>query len=324
MNSPVYHLRPHKAVDRNLFIEALLRLGRIIDFSTYRYIGFGSYEFDEFKQVYRVLGLEDMHSIEKDTDIYRRQSFNRPYSCIKLFNKTCGSYFDEDYDETRHSIIWADFTEANSKYSQCQDISNISSKIQDEDILRITFNANAASVPTGTVPTDSIPVEERKKYRFDWLKKKLVEYFPEGATKEEITNDKYPLFLLKVIKKAIYKDLDHDLSACPLCCYVYSDHMQMMTVTVLICRTESKKDKVLEINNTYKDWGSYINIDSWTSIIKIDLPPLTVHEQLEIGQYERDQDGIREIEKRLGIKEEELKKYWLFSRYYPNFQPVLI
>ena len=324
MNNPVYHLRPHKAVDRNLFIEVLAHLGRVIDFSSYRYIGFGSYEFDEFKQVYRVLGFEDMHSIEKDTDIFRRQTFNRPYSCIKLFNKTCSSYFDEDYDETKHSIIWADFTEANEKYSQCRDISNICSKIRDGDVLRVTFNANASSIPTGNVPPDSLPVEERKKYRFNWLKDNLLDYFPEGARKEDITNDKYPFFLLKVIKKAFYKDMNHDLSACPLCCYVYSDHMQMMTVTVLMCRTDNKKEIVTELQNSCKDWCSYINIDNWNSTIKIDLPPLTVHEQLEIGQYERNQEGIQEIENRLGIKEDDLRKYWLFSRYYPNYQPVLI
>jgi len=59
--------------------------------------------------------------------------FNKPYSCIRLFNKTCGEYFDEDFDGTKPSIVWADFSEANKKHSQCQDIANICSKMQKGD-----------------------------------------------------------------------------------------------------------------------------------------------------------------------------------------------
>lgn len=324
MENPVYHLRPNKAVDRNLFVEGLIHLGKTVDISGYRYIGFGSYEFDEFKMIYRTLGIEDLHSIEMDSDVFRRQKFNKPYSSIQLFNKTCGEYFDEDYDNTRHSIVWADFSEANKKHSQCQDIANICSKMQNGDVLRITLNANPTGISTGGKQTSDVPPQERKKLRFDALKEELNEYFPDGVSEEDVTRNGYPRLLLKVIKKAVYQDLDVDLSPCPLCSYVYSDNTQMMTVTMIMFSAENRDRSVTKLREAFSGWEPYVNIDEWDRFIRIDLPPLTVHEQLEIGQYEKNEAGVRQIEEDMGIKSEELERYLLFARYYPNYQPVTI
>ena len=324
MDNPVYHLRPNKAVDRNLFVEGLVHLGKIVDISDYRYIGFGSYEFDEFKLIYRTLGIEDLHSIEMDSNVFRRQTFNKPYSCIQLFNKTCGEYFDENYDNAKHSIVWADFSEANKKYSQCQDIANICSKMQKEDVLRITFNANPTGISSGGRQRNDISAEKKRETRFHALKEELSEFFPDGFCEKDLTHSKYPLLLLKTIKTAVYQNLDISLSPCPLCSYVYSDATQMMTVTILMCSVDDRDNYIKTLRETFKGWEAYVNIDEWDRLIKIDLPPLTVHEQLEIGQYEKNEAGAKKIEEELGIKIEELERYLLFSRYYPNYQPVTI
>ena len=324
MENPVYHLRPNKAVDRNLFVESLVHLGKMIDISGYRYIGFGSYEFDEFKLIYRTLGIEDLHSIEMNSDVFRRQKFNRPYSSIQLFNKTCGEYFDEDYDNTKHSIVWADFSEANEKHSQCQDIANICSKMRNGDVLRITLNANPTGISTGGKQTSDVPSHERKKLRFDALKQELDDFFPDGVSEKDVTKNGYPRLLLKVIKKAVYQDLDVGLSPCPLCSYVYSDNTQMMTFTLIMFSAENRESSVTKLREAFSGWDSYVNIDEWDTFIRIDLPPLTVHEQLEIGQYEKNEAGMKKVEEDMGIKKEELKRYLQFARYYPNYQPVTI
>lgn len=324
MDNPVYHLRPNKAVDRNLFVESLVHLGKKMDISHYRYIGFGSYEFDEFKLIYRALGIEDLHSIEMNSDVFRRQRFNKPYDCIQLFNKTCGEYFDEDFDGAKKSIVWADFSVANQKYSQCQDIANICSKMQEADILRITFNANPTGITTGGKQASEIPAEDRKRIRFNALKEELGEFFPDGVCEDDLTHNRYPLLLLKTIKKAVYQDLDVDLSPCPLCSYVYSDNTQMLTVTILICSAKEREHTIEELREIFGDWESFVNIDEWDKPIKIDLPPLTVHEQLEIGQYEKNEVGEKRIEEEMGIKSDELRRYLRFARYYPNYQPVVL
>ena len=203
--------------------------------------------------------------------MFRRQKFNRPYSYIQLFNKTCGEYFDEDYDNAKHSIVWADFSEANNKHSQCQDIANICSKMQKEDVLRITLNANPTGISTGGKETSDVSPQERKKLRFDTLKKELNDYFPDGVNEEDITKKRYPRLLLKVIKKAVYKNLDVDLSPCPLCSYVYSDNTQMMTITIIMCSAGDRESSVTKLEEIFNDWKDYVNIDKWNESIIIDL-----------------------------------------------------
>ena len=326
MDTPIYHLRPNKTVDRNLFAESLMKLGKIQDLTKYRYIGFGSYEFDDFKLIYRTLGISDFHSIEYDSDIYKRQTFNKPYSFIELYNKTCGTYFDEDYDEEKHSIIWVDFSEANNKYEQCQDISNICGKISANDILRITFNANASGIPLlGNLKLETeIPSDQKRVYRYNWLKENLGDFFPDDSSAEEITSKQYPLFLLKVLKKAVYQCLNRDCFACPISIYLYSDSTQMMTVTIFIGLSKNKEALIKDISKAFIGWDNFVTINRWDNPITINLPALTVHEQLEIRQYGEGKENLKKVKEKLGISEEDIIKYIQFARYYPNYQPIVI
>ncbi len=326
MAHPVYHLRPHKAVDRNLFCEALIHVGKIADLSKYRYIGFGSYEFDEYKLLYRMIGLEDMHSIERDSSIYDRQKFNKPYASIQLFNKDCTAYFDEDYDETKQSIVWLDFSDAHDKLSQCNDIAYVCGKLAENDILRITMNAQPSSIKITDSQERDISSEEKSRLRFNELKSILGNYFPDDATPEDVTQDKYPLLLSKIVKNAAYADLDEKLAPIPLCMYSYTDGQQMMTVTLIMGRSDedSKTKKLEELRKAFSDWQEYSCVGGWEQIIKIDLPPLTVHEQLELRQAPRTEEGLEDVSERTGIKMEDIRKYYKYVRYYPNFQPVTI
>ena len=326
MSQPAYHLRPNKAVDRNLFCETLIRLSRIINISQYRYIGFGSYEFDEFKLFYRKLGIEDMHSIEMDSNVYARQIFNKPYAGINLFNKSCSKYFDEDYEETKQSIIWLDFSSAIDKLSQCQDIANVSSKLGEWDILRVTLNAQPSSIKVSTADDQELVKEQKRKERFLSLKNRLGEFFPTDAKEEDIETGKYPSLLLRIIKKAIYSDMDETLAPIPICAYSYNDGQQMMTATFVIgaANREKKDEQINRLSKEFDGWKEYSNLCSWNDVIKIELPALTVHEQLELGQCKRDDDSIKVNAKKLGIRTEEIEKYYKFVRYYPNYQQVVI
>lgn len=324
MGNPVYHLRPNKAVDRNLFVESLLKLEKVYDLSQYRYIGFGSYEFDDFKLMYKSLGLIDLHSIEMDTDIFKRQQFNKPYPFVRLFNKTCGEYIDEDFDETKPTIIWLDFSEANKKHDQCKDIANICGKIKKGDILRITLNANPANIPLLNGHPESTQRDVWKIERFDWLKKELGEFFPEETTADNITKKNYPVVLLKMIKKAVYDDLDCKLFACPICSYVYSDNTQMMTVSIVFENAENKETSIKRLKEVFNGWEDYVNVGEWDKTIGIALPSLTIGEQLKIRQKFDDEEAMRQMEENMGISRDDIYTYLRFARYYPNYQPIIL
>ncbi|MFH1744434.1 MAG: O-methyltransferase, partial [bacterium] len=54
-----YALRPAKNIERKMFCEAFARLSRIAPLPTYRYIGFGSNEFCDFRLFHERLGIKD-------------------------------------------------------------------------------------------------------------------------------------------------------------------------------------------------------------------------------------------------------------------------
>lgn len=318
--APDYHLRPHKAVDRNLFCQIIRKLSSVHAITDYRYIGLGSYEFDDFKLMHRQFGLKDMHSIEMNEELFKRQEFNKPYSCISLFKKTCSEYIDEDFDSNINSIVWLDFSSANEKQSQIDDFSNLILKVHEYDIIRITLNARAACLGFEGITN----TEEREKQRLIKLKEMLSDYLPSDIKTEDVQTRNYPFLLLRVVRKAIYDNLDPSLMACPISNYLYSDGQQMLTITMLILPISEKEVCLKKLNDCFKDWDGFVKIDSWESINSIELPPLTVHEQLELSQIEDSETCIGEASEKMGIKVEEIKQFLKFIRFYPNYQPVVI
>ena len=87
MSQPFYHLRPNKYVDRCLFVNVLERLNSQVKLQKHRYIGFGSYLFDDFKLLHDRLNIGTMISLESDSTIFNRAKFNAPYKCISVINQ---------------------------------------------------------------------------------------------------------------------------------------------------------------------------------------------------------------------------------------------
>jgi len=104
-----YHLRQNKAIDRNLFIDLLGRIGRYRNISDYQYIGFGGPFLEDFKLLHASLRLKNMTSLEQSEEVVKRQKFNKPVSSINPLKKTSGEYLTE-FDFDSPSIVWFDYT----------------------------------------------------------------------------------------------------------------------------------------------------------------------------------------------------------------------
>ena len=105
-----YHLRPNKAIDRNLFISLLERIGRVRNISAYEYIGFGGPMLEDYKALHADLRISRMHSIERNTETFKRQQFNRPASFIKLHEIESGEFFRTHQFHDKGTIVWLDYT----------------------------------------------------------------------------------------------------------------------------------------------------------------------------------------------------------------------
>ena len=103
-----YALRPKKQIERRIIIDLLIGLSELgFPINAYKYIGFGSYYFYDFKLIHKYIGISKMISLEWDEDAIDRCSFNKPYSCISILSGSLSSNLDVLGDEP--VIAWLDY-----------------------------------------------------------------------------------------------------------------------------------------------------------------------------------------------------------------------
>ena len=125
MSQPFYHLRPNKYVDRCLFVNTLDRLSTILSLQDHRYIGFGSFLFDDFKLMHDRLNISSMISLECNQIIYDRANFNVPYNCISIINQSSTDFISSENWGEKNSIIWLDYTSPKDLGQQFSDLAKI-------------------------------------------------------------------------------------------------------------------------------------------------------------------------------------------------------
>ena len=104
-----YELRPAKQVERRMLVDALhlLSLGGF-QIRDYQYTGLGSIYFIDFILFHKLLGIDDMLSVEYSEKIARRVRFNRPFDCVRVEIASIGDVIPTLSRDKRH-IIWMDY-----------------------------------------------------------------------------------------------------------------------------------------------------------------------------------------------------------------------
>ncbi len=320
---PFYHLRPNKFIDRSLFVEMLVGLSQIYPISSYRYTGFGSYLFDDFKIIHDTLNITEMISLEKDIIEYQRAKYNCPYRCIEVQNINSSEYITNlVIEEGEHNIFWLDYVSPDDLYTQLCDYSALLNILSPGDVVKITLNATPSSLGGKAEP------EKLQEERFEILKKRVgEEFFPPSLTRDDLTTSRYPLTLIKILKKVIMSALEDDPVyspnfMLPLLPCVYKDGQQMLTFTGIILDSHEMETKIKDALKSYK----YITF-SWENPCKIEIPALTVREITEMNRMLPSKDAQQQLENSFpfvfsGGKDSLVKSYISFYKYYPNFHNV--
>lgn len=317
MSQPFYHLRPNKYVDRCLFVNALERLNSQVKLQKHRYIGFGSYLFDDFKLLHDRLNIGTMISLESDSTIFKRAEFNAPYKCISVINQTSTDYISGDNWGEQNSIIWLDYVTPRTLGQQFSDIATLSNTILPCDVLKVTFNANADTLGKAENGMDA---------RLEKLRSRIGEYIPADATPSDCTKDKYPLLLLKCLQIMLSKNFTETKYdkrfVLPLFSTIYQDSQHLMlTFTCVILDSHDEEEKV---KACFEDI-SYVNF-KWDEPSLIKIPELTIKEMIEINKLlpgkDVEEQLLREFNFVFDDKAEEASSYISFYKYYPSFQSI--
>lgn len=320
MSQPFYHLRPNKHVDRYLFIECLSRIGNVVSLKSHRYIGFGSYLFDDFRQVHDKLNISTMISLEADPVVFRRAVYNTPYRCIKVVNQTSTDFISGGEWGRKKSIIWLDYTSPKAIAQQFSDIAALTNILDSNDIIRVTFNANASSL--GHPSDQQTPLPE---YRLNKLRERIGEYVPLDITAERITTRDYPIVILQCLKKMIQAlfletPFDHRFLL-PLFTTIYKDGQTMVTFTGIVLNDHQRESS---IKKELQDL-SFVNF-AWDKPSIISIPELTVKEMIDMNKLLPSKNARKQLEKKFSFvfenTDNEAESYISYYKYYPSFQSV--
>ncbi len=140
-----YEFRPAKAAQRMMIVDACRRLTAIAPLAEYQYVGFGGLEFIDFVEFHRGLGVPQMTSIERDTNMQHRLDFNKPYKSIHVL---MGEAHDQlpQIDWTKLSIVWLDYTDLLTT-DILRDVDYVVRSTQPGSIVIVTVNGAATKVP---------------------------------------------------------------------------------------------------------------------------------------------------------------------------------
>lgn len=139
-----YEFRPAKAAQRRMIVDACRRLTAISALDQYQYVGFGGLEFIDFVEFHRGLGVPQMTSIERDTNMLHRLEFNKPYKGIRLL---MGEARDElpQVDWTKLSITWLDYTDVLTT-DILRDVDFVVRSSQPGSVVVVTVNGASTGV----------------------------------------------------------------------------------------------------------------------------------------------------------------------------------
>lgn len=226
-----YSLRPSKAVERNLFIELLSRVGRYTNISDYSYFSLGGPFLEDFKLVHAALRISKLTCIEENLEVVKRQRFNAPVSGMAFFEGSVNEFLARFFPESA-CAVWLDYASPRQIDQQLTEFSNLLQKLSPGDVFKITLNANSSAL---AAKNDGESPEILWQRQLEKFKARVPRYAPSGLTAEDMKASTYPSTLVRAIHRAFeVSRLPRDIVIQPLASFVYNDTHQMLTFTGIV------------------------------------------------------------------------------------------
>jgi|SRR6185437_9993875 len=292
-----YQLRPHKAIERNLFITILRKLDRcsLININEYRYVGFGAAFLEDFKALHSEFGISSMDCIEYDFFAYTRQDFNNPYNFINLYNISSTKYITgNEFKNDKSQIIWLDYASPKEFRQQLLDIELLCEKVFELDILKFTFNSHITSFCHSiNIPGKFPNLGKVLEFLKDDVTYNL--YLPDNIEVKDLMNNFSGVIramAVRAINRGLSKN-NKNLEFHHLAAFSYADGQVMTTVTGII--TQNNQFDIIEIESGLAQWEFYVKESADTEFItsnEISVPAMTVSERITIDKQIKSLDPI--------------------------------
>jgi len=309
MKHPPYHLRPNKAVDRFMLIEAIKKLEslkHIGSMSKYTYYGFGGPYLEEFRLLYEFCPEVRMVSIEEDADTFKRQKFHLPCGTLCLKKAKFKSFLALYDPKDELSIFWLDYTRLD--FGVFEDFQMMLQKVSANSVVKVTLRAE---------PSDYFDKADEFRTQFGGV-------MPITAANPPRKFEPFAGLLQDMLQIAAQRTLPSafEMTFQPLSSFCYADGVGMFTLTGIVCqRTERKA-----VREHFRNWP-FANLN-WNRPKRIDVPFLSTKERLHLQRHlPCTRNAGQRLLKTLGYaidadkrkSASKLKQYADFHRYFPHF-----
>jgi len=323
-----YSLRPAKSVERKMLKDIFSSLHPFGSVSEYKYIGFGSKYFSDFKLFHRALHINDMISIERDKENSDKYEFNKPFECVQLELGESNDVLSRMAFKKKF-IAWLDYDTAINK-GMLVDIEILIENLYPGSIILSTFN----SVPFRIVKLQEEFKDEDSTHS-ELLRKKLKnlvpsEFVPRDIPKKKLASPQVYSSVVKLIfenkinsallqKNAALSEQEKWKFA-QLVYFNYKDGADMSTLGWIFYQN---KDLESFNNCAFNSLDFYKNA---TDPYQIDIPNLTIKEirflqesmPLPEGEIDREKIPLKIY------SDEDVFSFSKVYKYFPNFMDIEI
>jgi hypothetical protein len=231
-----YALRPNKNVERKLIANTLIKLRTEFPVNEYRYIGFGSMWFSDFVLMHKLIGINDMVTIENQVSRKKRVEFNKPFACIAVRMEQASAALGEVIDSKR-CFVWLDY-DGPLKDAMTGDIETAVGGMKSGSLIAVTVNAHVDQLKGHKQEGDEVLKPEAF----------LAEICDDErllTSTGRLTKNDFPLLVCELIHarlKASVLELNPSCEYVPIWTFRYSDGVAMITVGGMVANAEDRKN----------------------------------------------------------------------------------
>ena len=307
MTQPAYRLRPNKAVDRLLFVEAIQRMAGLKDLTEYTYFGLGGPFLEDFRILNDFFGDLKLVCIEKNEEVIKRQQFHLPCRNIRLRRASFHTFLERYTPKGEKSIFWLDYT--GFQWNEVEDFMSLLQRVELSSMVKITLRAQ---------PSDH--------KCFGKFHERFARIIPGGTDCLPRRPVQFAQLILRMLQIAAQRALASypDRWFQPVSSFFYKDSTPILTLTGVVC----SPDDVKAIRDAFETWG-FANLD-WDRPTHISVPALSTKERLALQSVlPCDDSAGMLLQLALGYKlgdggrrdntQRQLQQYASFQKYYPYY-----
>ena len=278
---------------------------------SYRYVGMGANRFYDFLLVHRYLGITNMISLERDSMMYKRATYNVPFGFIDVQEKSSADFLARDASDVA-TIYWLDY-DSGIGIDVLSDITSLSTRIEPGHFCFVTV--------CGEPP--AVIADKSDEERLAWLQDNLRGTAGD-VTREDVERASFFQAVHKIAMASFRSAFAPRTEGVfvPALQARYSDSVPMVTVGgafLTRCEAVAYREQV-------KAAMPFLNTTD-TKIYKIASLNLTDRERALFDRAvtsKTTRSRERSVLGRLGFKASEINAYGELMRYVPRYVEAIV